>query len=46
MMAESETQIASLRRILGKQIQLVLGEVQIRGNLVFVSRDEPFDVFL
>ena len=36
---------ASLRGF-GKQIQLVLGEVQIRGNLVFVGRDEPFDVFL
>ena len=36
---------ASLRGF-GKQIQLVLGEVQIRGNLVFVGRDKPFDVFL
>ncbi len=30
----------------GKQIQLVLSEVQIRGNLIFVRRDEPLYVFL
>ena len=30
----------------GKQIQLVLGEVQIRWNLIFVRRDEPLYVFL
>ena len=34
---------ASLRGF-GKQIQLVLGEVQIRGNLVFVGRDEPLNI--
>ena len=47
MIAMVETQcIASLQEGFGEQVQLVLGEVQILRNLVFVGRDEPLYVFL
>ena len=44
--ASTGSAAVNLQEGFGEQIQLVLGEVQIRGNLVFVGRDEPFDVFL
>ena len=47
MIALVETQnIASLQEGFGKQVQLVLCEIQILWNLVFVCRDEPLYVFL
>ena len=47
MIAFVKTQnLASLWEILGKQVQLVFGEVQILGNLIFVCGNKPFYILL
>ena len=37
-------QPSSLQKGFGKQVQLILGEIQILRYLVFVGRDEPLNI--